>query len=433
MTSGIAHDPVLIVMLKAPRPGLVKTRLAAAVGSEGAAAIYRRLVAHQLSQVPPDWPVEVHFAPSDAAAEMQAWLGPKYRYVPQGAGDLGARLVEAVRHSINRGAPAVIVVGGDCPGLDEETLLEAWRYLRTHEAVIGPACDGGYYLIGLRQTWADVFRDIPWSTATVLAATLDRFQSIGISPRLLEPKEDVDDVESWFRAKERWPRLSRPPGAISVVIPALNEEARIGATLDRVQAALPGAEVILVDGGSSDATVAIAAARGAVVVPSAPGRGGQCRAGAERVSSPWILFLHADTLLPLNAGSLCDRFIRREHAHIATFRVQFPDGGRWMNLLSRLAQCGDCVLTRFGDQGILVRRRFYEAMGGFPAWPLFEDVRLLQEARKRTRVHWLEGYVQTSARRFKRRGYLRQRWLNVQLMLRYLAGASPFELAKRYR
>lgn len=222
-------------------------------------------------------------------------------------------------------------------------------------------------------------------------------------------------------------------GRLSIVIPSLNEGAVIGATLERIRACAPGAEVLVVDGGSTDDTVAIVQRAGARVTKAERGRGVQCHAGAQQTRSEWLLFLHADTLLPLAFERVLGEFAARPTAHIGTFRVRFSDGGWLLNALTWAANRFDSVLTRYGDQGILVRRSFYDEIGGFPPWPLFEDVALLQAARKRTRVHWLPAQVSTSARRFQERGLLRQRLLNAGLMLRYLAGASPHELAARYQ
>ena len=215
-------------------------------------------------------------------------------------------------------------------------------------------------------------------------------------------------------------------------MPALDEAAFIGQTLARVQTALPGAGIIVVDGGSTDCTTAIAARFGAVIINSARGRGIQCRAGALHAVSEWLFFLHADSLVPQEAGRRMLAFAANPAAQIGTFRVQFAEGGKLLNALAWAASRADSVFTRFGDQGILIRRSFYESIGGFPPWPLFEDVALFQRARKLTRVHWLPGNVVTSARRFRAQGILRQRISNAVLILRYLRGASPYELAARY-
>ena len=114
-------QPTLCLMLKAPRPGFVKTRLAADLGDEAAEQVYRRLVEHQAAQVPPDWRVEVHFAPADAVSEMRDWLCPHLpesaEFFPQADGDLGARLRAALAGTLARGAQHVLFAGGDLPPL----------------------------------------------------------------------------------------------------------------------------------------------------------------------------------------------------------------------------------------------------------------------------------------------------------------------------
>lgn len=195
--------PVVLAMLKAPRAGDVKTRLARDIGAQPAVAIYRRLVERQISVIPGEWTVEVHFAPTDAGSELQVWLGSRPSYHPQIGNELGERLIHAVAGAFSRGARTLVVVGGDCPGLDDVTLREAESALTRVDVVLGPAMDGGYYLIGLRQERPDLFRGITWSSPTVLAATLARIEESGLSHATLALKEDVDDLASWRRA-ETW-------------------------------------------------------------------------------------------------------------------------------------------------------------------------------------------------------------------------------------
>ena len=186
--------PTVVVMLKAPREGTVKTRLAAVLGAAQATRVYRLLVERQIAAIPPDWPVEIHFAPADAQGEMRDWLGPSPRLYPQTDGDLGRRLSFAVDASFGRGASTVLVIGGDCPELDRDALLSAAGALRTHEVVLGPAGDGGYYLIGLTLPQPELFADIPWSTDGVLAATLQAADALGLIPLRLPMRDDVDTL-----------------------------------------------------------------------------------------------------------------------------------------------------------------------------------------------------------------------------------------------
>ncbi len=219
---------------------------------------------------------------------------------------------------------------------------------------------------------------------------------------------------------------------ISVVIPALNEAAAIAATIQRVRAVLPNAEIIVADGGSGDATLALARAAGAHALTATRGRGPQLAAGAAAARGDVLLFLHADTLLPADAAAVLTAAFARPEVHVGTFRLRFDRGGVF---LRGCAWCSrfDSVFTRFGDQGIAVRRDLHVQLGGFPAWPLFEDVEFLRRARRVTRVWSFPACVTTSARRFRQRGALRQQWLNARLLLRFLAGTPPETLARLYR
>ncbi len=425
--------PRLLIFLKAPRAGTVKTRLALEVGEQEALRIYRWLVERQLAAVPAGWPVEIRFTPDEAKTEMQSWLGPGRAYRAQGGGDLGARLARGFHEARSEGGWGAIAIGGDCPELDRSTLEAAARELATVDVVLGPAVDGGYYLIGLKRNQPQLFEGIAWSSATVLDATLRRAAAAGLNWALLKAKEDIDDFAGWRRfetgASERTNVAMK---GLSIVIPALDEAERIGGCIAAAKASFPVAVVIVVDGGSRDGTAALAAAAGAQVVQSVRGRGRQCAMGAAASRTEWLLFLHADTLLPAHAGKVVEAFTTRGSAQIATFRLRFDRAG-WF-----LRACGWCtrfdsVFTRFGDQGILIRRAFYEAIGGFPEWPLFEDVALLQRAREHGRVPSLPAAVTTSARRFEANGHYRQQWLNARLLWRYLWGASPHALAEYYR
>lgn len=217
----------------------------------------------------------------------------------------------------------------------------------------------------------------------------------------------------------------------SVVIPTLNEEAIVGKQVGHVLALEPDVEVIVADGGSTDATASEAAGAGAVVVQGPRGRGSQLNVGAARATGDVLLFLHADTRLPANAFELLRGRFANEEVQIGTFRLAF-DREHWLFALYTFFSGFDSVFTTFGDQCIVVRRSFFEALGGFPEWPLFEDVALLQKARQRTSVCSFPAAVVTSARRFEREGIVRQSLRNAWYVLRYLGGMSPWELAAKY-
>ncbi len=195
------------LMLKAPREGEVKTRLALAVGATEAVRIYSRLVEWQIARIPRDWGTQIHFTPADAAAEMQGWLGSAHRYCPQAEGDLGGRLEFAMHSHFSVSQAPLVFLGGDCPYLDGSLLDEVGALLSQTDAVLIPALDGGYCLLGLRRPAERIFSEIAWSTDTVAEETRRRLREVGIAWKELPALEDVDDEVSWARAKRTFPKL----------------------------------------------------------------------------------------------------------------------------------------------------------------------------------------------------------------------------------
>jgi rSAM/selenodomain-associated transferase 2 len=222
------------------------------------------------------------------------------------------------------------------------------------------------------------------------------------------------------------------PLRLSVVIPTLNEEPFLPACLRSVQESLPSAEVIVVDGGSRDRTVQLARGYGARVISSRPSRGAQCRVGAEHTTGDVLFFLHADTQLTSGAEERIRTFFGTPSNQVGTLRVIYPP----KTVLHRLAGLGsriDSYITSTGDQGILVRRDLYDRVGGIPDQPLFEDVEFFQRVRRHARVRSIDVGLHVSLRRFEKRGFMGQLAFNVLLSAQYAMGASPDELARKYR
>ena len=187
----------LIVFVKAPRPGTVKTRVARTAGAERACAIYREMVATVLHKFASIRSVQLRFAPDDAAEEIKPWLREGWVAVPQGQGELGERLQRAFVESFAVGVERVVIVGSDCPEVKSGDIRTAWKELKSNDLVIGPAVDGGYWLIGLRALHPELFRAIAWSSDQVLAQTLAQAESIGLRAQLLRILSDIDTEEDW--------------------------------------------------------------------------------------------------------------------------------------------------------------------------------------------------------------------------------------------
>jgi len=193
----------LVILLKAPRVGWVKTRLAAAIGHPGATAVYRRLAACVFRNLC-EWPcVELRHAPDDAGGELRDWQRPGWTLAPQGDGDLGDRLARAFAEHFQAGARKVVILGADCPDVNLADVAAAVEALETADVVLGPALDGGYWLVGLREPQPDLFRDIAWSTGQVRVQTEIRAAQAGLSLARLRTLSDVDTEEDWRLWKAR--------------------------------------------------------------------------------------------------------------------------------------------------------------------------------------------------------------------------------------
>jgi len=143
-----------------------------------------------------DYPVspEIRYADGNQQA-MEAWLSTDIPCLPQGEGDLGDRLLLAFAQAFAQGAQSVVVIGADCPDLGPTLFAQAFSALTRKNLVLGPAMDGGYYLVGLNRPAPALFSDIPWGNSEVLAATLKQAKELHLSIHLLEPLADVDRPE----------------------------------------------------------------------------------------------------------------------------------------------------------------------------------------------------------------------------------------------
>ncbi len=221
---------------------------------------------------------------------------------------------------------------------------------------------------------------------------------------------------------------------ISIIVPVLNEADGIGAALHALaQERVQGAEVIVVDGGSSDATLGRCDGLADFVLVGPRGRARQMNFGAARATGTVLLFLHADTRLPPGALTLVQAAVDAGHDW-GRFDVSIEGGSRMFPLIATLMNWRSRLSgIATGDQAIFVRRDVFDALGGFPDQPLMEDIELCKRLRRRGRPACLAQCVVTSGRRWEQRGVWRTIVLMWRLRFLYWCGVSVQQLAKAYR
>ncbi|MEO0407521.1 MAG: TIGR04283 family arsenosugar biosynthesis glycosyltransferase [Cyanobacteria bacterium P01_A01_bin.135] len=445
----------LLIFTRYPTPGTTKTRLIPALGATGAAVMQRQMTEHTVAQAiaptvaqingpqQPSLSASLHYT-GGSHQQMRTWLGPDHTYLPQASGELGDRLIHAFEYGFQT-ASQVMAIGIDCPGLDHKRLQGAAAALADSDAVLGPADDGGYYLIGLKKgchaNWRRLFQQIDWGSDRVFGQTQAALKALGLTYQTLPLLTDVDyptDLTQW-QAVSTAP-VPETTETLSIIIPVLNEAPHIQrtlATLRQQTQEARGVEIIVVDGGSDDHTIELVRASGVKLIGSPPGRAQQMNAGAAIASGNILLFLHGDTHLP-------KRFITR-------IRQTLPDqpspGGPVAGAFSlkiqgeqlglRLVEWGVRWRSRlglpYGDQALFVRSDCFRALGGFADLQIMEDFELVRRLQRQGKITILPEAVATSARRWETLGIVRTTLINQLVVLGYLLGVPPAALHRWYR
>jgi len=472
----------LIVFSRYPVPGRTKTRLIPELGPQGAADLQRRMTEHILSRVgglSEARGVTLVVRYEGGNDELMAeWLGLDVSLEAQGEGDIGERMHRAFSDSFGSGTARVVIIGSDSPGVSEEIIERAFEGLWEHDVVLGPANDGGYYLVGLKRPVPPLFVNVSWGTDRVFEDTLRIAAGHGLSCDLVDPLDDVDrpeDLQVWEeiagekvgsgaavsladRVPEETPRsrgfppiqVATPPrqgdfpalspdepvpvkGRISVIVPALNEAPGIGSALERVRHE-ENVEIIVVDGGSTDTTVECARSLGAEVMVSPRGRARQMNVGANAASGEILLFLHADTLLPAGWSDSVRDVVRLPGTAGGAFELRIDTVLPFTRIIERLANLRSRLLQMpYGDQAIFLKAGLFHSAGGFPDLPIMEDFELVRRLRKMGRITIIPAPATTSVRRWKKLGVIRAALINQLIVVAYLAGVSPRVLARVYQ
>jgi rSAM/selenodomain-associated transferase 2/rSAM/selenodomain-associated transferase 1 len=418
-------------MAKAPVAGRVKTRLQPAFSPADCADLQATLTRRTLA-----WAREV--APS---AAFVAYDSPQeasgVEVLAQAPGHLGERLRAATDEVFARhGDGPLLVVGVDTRLTSQHARAALAHLANGADVVLGPALDGGYYLLALAEPAPPgMFALGPeeWGGPDVLARSLAAARAAGLTPALLDPERDLDtpaDARQMLDDPELAPLLRR--NLVSVIVPTLDEAAALPEQLDHL-AALDGLfEVVVADGGSSDGTREIAAAHPfgvRVITTTAGGRAAQMNAGASTARGDRLLFLHADTRLPPTAH----RSLMASRADGGNFAIRFDGNDLFSRVLGAWYRGQRRLGAYYGDSAIWLQRGTFEALGGFRELPIMEDYDLARRLERRFRTACLPGPVVTSARRWRAIGIPRTVLSWVVIRWLFLAGVPPERLARLYR
>ena len=434
----------LIIFTRYPESGTTKTRMIPELGAEGAADLQRRMTDHLIAKVKTlmaqrSVTVEIRF---DGGSQrlMREWLGPSFTYGHQGQGHIGRRMHRALVGGFQNGARSIVIIGSDIPDISTTIIDRAFQELEKTNLVLGPAGDGGYYLIGMHKTdqfqsYRDLFEGIHWGTNQVLTQTIAAANQLGMGSALLDTLQDVDrpeDLQIWHRAGGSKSELTAHK-RISIIIPTLNEANVIEDAITRLPQS-DAVEIVVVDGGSSDGTAERARELGARVLSTAPSKSGQMNAGAAKAKGEVLLFLHADTRLPEHFDKRVASALTRKGVSAGAFTLGIDSEDRGLRFMEWVANWRARLFKMpYGDQALFVNRQLFFEIGGFADYPIMEDFELVRRLKKRSIIAILPESVKTSPRRWQNFGVFKTWLINQIIIVAYFIGIPPQRLAAWYR
>lgn len=466
------YEKHLLVFSKYPTPGKAKTRLIPSLGEEVAAQVQRIMTEELLSclQDPCLDDVMVHVVSNSDPELMREWLSRRFTkvdfqgYNVKNPNDLGAVLTAAFQNSFVEGSSA-IAIGSDIPGIKPSIILEAFEKLKGDDVVLGPAKDGGYYLIGVNrqqdETIASLFDSsrISWGTEKVFEQQSKQAESLVLSlcslPHTLSDVDDPEDIPT-FESETGIRTEDMKDGKLSIVVSLRNSSARIEPMLRNITASASDkpVEVILsVASSSTDDTLAKCKEHAAQLggknivfkILEAPrscvGRGAAYEYATRAATGSYLLFLHDDCKLPDSFDEIVKRDLDTPgvSAGAFSFAADIPSDSTWqLRATMRFVEYAVKVRMKredpYGDQAIHVSRRFYNTVGGFSkSHYLFEDVELISKLRKIGRIIIADETVISSSKRWQKSWFsLKNTFLNRVYVLLYNFGVTPRTLFSWY-
>ncbi len=422
---------LVILFCRYPLPGHVKTRLIPALGPVGAANLHREFTETILNnliraRVQMGFDIRIRFD-CGSSKKMSRWLGAEHTYEEQGKGDLGRRMYGAFHDAFLQGYERVILIGSDIPDMKTDHIGKAFHALEDNDLVLAPSTDGGYWLVGLKKP-VDVFQITKWGSHNVLEQTIVQAKSYGLSFQQIEALSDIDTMEDL----RNWrPEYETGHPYLSIIIPTLNEAENIDLTLKK--ALNKEVEIIVVDGGSRDDTKKRAEEGGARVASSPPGRAAQLNRGADMAKGDVLFFLHADTHPPDDFVKCIFTTLMNQGTIAGAFRFKTDLDRPMMKVIEHVTNMRSRIFNLpYGDQGLFLSKKVFDAVGGFPDVHVAEDLCFVRRLAKHGRIRIAPVPVVTSARRWRQKGLVYTTLINSIILMGCLLGVPPERLAPLY-
>jgi rSAM/selenodomain-associated transferase 1/rSAM/selenodomain-associated transferase 2 len=454
-------DEAIILFMRYPETGKVKSRLAATIGPHEALKVFQKLVRRTLGMLfelkwfRPQVQLFLFFTPPDKKSFMEEMYPGPWEFIPQEGSHLGERMARAFDHVMARGCRRIVMIGSDIADMEMADLDEAFEALCRGQAVLGPAADGGFYLIGLSQTCPAAFESESWGTSEVFQRTYEILSCSGSLVHKLEERRDIDRADDlqWFDGNP----LFRD--RLSVIVPTLNLPDQLESWLKNLQAELwPDDEIIVVQGQeavelgnrkvkereSCKIEMFITSQPSSLLASMLPshsirwlispkGRGMQLNEGAWTATGDIFLFLHDDCSPPPHFGYFIRKSTRSSRMSMGCFQLAFSSStpaldkiAQWANFRTRWFK------LPYGDQGFFCRCEVFQKVGGFRKPFLMEDVDFVRRCRREGRLAILPYKICTSPRRYLQKGILRASLQNHLNMLLYSLGVDDKRLYGMY-
>ena len=436
---GALPRKALIVFLKYPEAGRVKTRLGREIGLEKAMNLYQKLLRRTLGIASDfkssqdnqdDLDIFLFFSPPERKAELTKGYPGPWEFTPQADGHLGERMGLAFRDLFCKGYEQIVLVGSDVADLTVSDMTEAFGLLKEKEVVLGPAKDGGFYLIGLVFPFEKIFQFDSWSTSSIFKRTLQCLDNADLTVGTLSERKDIDQAEDLVYIKDQ----SLFTDQISIIIPFMGRVSRLASLIDSLEAQLwPGDEIIIVKGGSFSEKRIEDITPKTRLVPGPRGRGIQLSHGARLGEGKLFWFLHADVVPPTNFGYHIRKLSQTADAVLGCFKLDYGASRFSLRMVAGYANLRTRYLRLpYGDQGLFCSREVFEKVGGFTKQFLFEDVDLVRACKKLGKIMIIPQPLYSSPQRYLMGGILRTSFKNQFLMLFYLLGMNDRRLYSLY-